>query len=553
MESYKTNLQGGVFISNDWQLGNPGSNPLEYFLSHCTIKILTDTSISCITLKCDLNDGILSPWKKFTSYAPFNDIRSILLKIFPHQGHGMGNWVGGNAPHPDPPYLRASRQGFNGYGGMERTNNATFNREVNIQTWLYAKSFKTTGHYAESICPSILYKIQGPVSAGSRDFIRDRVNAPGVFVERNLGHGRRAQSPYSGRLISDIEVVRNILNIPISICVMDLLDGYDTLGNLAGDPRIAHFYKMAAYELICLTQTYGILHGDAHPGNIMINPNYLYFSSNPLSDYRGRAIIIDFGRSRPALAHHVTALPLVNILTNHGNSNFLKQQLNALPGGIVAAHQELRYIYLQRRLVIEQQFINHYGPGNMIAGETWTEYINRITAFIPWAIDVPVNNPLPGAVVAVWAGHGGRRIRKAKANAKSITHTSNKNSTSSKNTSNKNKIEMNITSTIMNKSTTMASPNTNNFEFRYYSEEEKQKIVDNFEELFGEKLLPSRFGAFKNVSKEQLENAIAAEFRPPEEKLPEFTKENIGLKRRKRRSKKKSKKKKKQKSSKKRR
>ena len=90
MKSYKGNLQGGVFFSTEWVLQTallPAvhilRNPLTYFLSKCKIRILTDASISCLTLRCDLNhDEKISPWQKFTSYAPFNDIRSILLKIF---------------------------------------------------------------------------------------------------------------------------------------------------------------------------------------------------------------------------------------------------------------------------------------------------------------------------------------------------------------------------------------------------------------------------------------------------------------------------------------
>jgi len=538
MKIYKNNLQGGVFISNEWnewrlQPGNLDADPLGYFLYNCTIKILTDSSISCITLKCDLiNDGRLSPWKKFTSYAPFNDIRSILLKIFPHS-HGMEDWVGGHVPRPGQhdtrighPPLRASAAGFNGYGGMERTDNVDFNREVDIQTWLYAKSFTTQGHYAESICPSILTKVQGPVHNGFIAFIRNRVNQPGTFVERNLGpHGRARSLIHPYGFITDKEVVLNILNIPISICVMDLLDGYDTLANLIGDPRIAHFCKMAAYELLCLTQTYGILHGDAHPGNIMINPDYLYFSPNPLSQYRGRVIIIDFGRSQPALVQHVApGLPLGTILTNHINSNFLIQQLNGLPGGMVAFHHELINEYWPRRLNMEQLFINRHRP-NMNPGETWPHYIHRITALIiPWAIDIPVNNPLLGAEVAAWVGHGGRRKQNYALKSSSIKRHNKSNTY----TSRQNKIEFNTPSIIKNNSNTMASPKTSDLQLRHdYTEEERQKMVDNFEALYSEKLISSRFNAFKGVSKEKLEEAIVAEFRPPKDKLPEFTKEDI--------------------------
>ena len=49
--------KGGLFIHRGWLRDNPDQSPYHYFLENCTIQILTDTSISCVTLRCRLNDG----------------------------------------------------------------------------------------------------------------------------------------------------------------------------------------------------------------------------------------------------------------------------------------------------------------------------------------------------------------------------------------------------------------------------------------------------------------------------------------------------------------
>jgi hypothetical protein len=52
---------------------------------------------------------------------------------------------------------------------------------------------------------------------------------------------------------------------------------------------------MHKYELSRMAQ-HGYLHVDAHPGNVLINPNYPYFTNDKNNQWYGKALIIDFGR-----------------------------------------------------------------------------------------------------------------------------------------------------------------------------------------------------------------------------------------------------------------
>jgi hypothetical protein len=84
---------------------------------------------------------------------------------------------------------------------------------------------------------------------------------------------------------------------------MEFMDGYDTFSNVVDDLRLSRnsetlfmYENYVLYELTKLLDL-GIVHCDIHQGNCMINTNALYFTENTTSQYTGRALIIDFGRT----------------------------------------------------------------------------------------------------------------------------------------------------------------------------------------------------------------------------------------------------------------
>ena len=60
---------------------------------------------------------------------------------------------------------------------------------------------------------------------------------------------------------------------------MEFMDDYENMSEFENDSRIEYFKVMHSYELYRLGY-YGYLHLDSHWGNVMINPNYPYFTND---------------------------------------------------------------------------------------------------------------------------------------------------------------------------------------------------------------------------------------------------------------------------------
>jgi len=84
---------------------------------------------------------------------------------------------------------------------------------------------------------------------------------------------------------------------------MEVAEGYYSLFDLWVHPQnqephilliLQNLLFMAMYDLYQLYHKYGIVHGDIHFGNILVNPSYV---SNPNGESPGKALLIDFGKS----------------------------------------------------------------------------------------------------------------------------------------------------------------------------------------------------------------------------------------------------------------
>jgi hypothetical protein len=73
----------------------------------------------------------------------------------------------------------------------------------------------------------------------------------------------------------------------IGIILIEMFNDFRTLNEASKSECL-----FALYELLRLYDKLRLFHGDPHPGNILINKKYPYFTSNT-----GKAILIDFGRT----------------------------------------------------------------------------------------------------------------------------------------------------------------------------------------------------------------------------------------------------------------
>ena len=58
-------MKGGVFI--DYTIAPDFKNGIVYFVDNSRCRVLSDSSIGSIVVQVSLNDGILSPFKKYST------------------------------------------------------------------------------------------------------------------------------------------------------------------------------------------------------------------------------------------------------------------------------------------------------------------------------------------------------------------------------------------------------------------------------------------------------------------------------------------------------
>lgn len=289
----------------------------QFFLENCTMQILSNSTISAITFKCTLNDGIDSPFVHVRSGLFNTPVRHLFIKCFP-------TW---NSNTLKPNMLRVDRgrsgSGWGADGQIEIASIVDVSNEAQMQHQAYCASFNTPDNLCDPICPSILSmkflpKNRRDLPQGQQTVEQLIEYIRGRLVARD-GLGRREQP---ATIAGDLQEIRDTFfmnnpNIGISIIIMEMLEGYMTTDSYIypqGNPRLQpnqNNYNrtmiLAKFEFIRLANL-GFRQKDIHPGNFMINPTYNY-----LKDYIGRVTLIDFGRVERIEPHQVNeTITLIN-------------------------------------------------------------------------------------------------------------------------------------------------------------------------------------------------------------------------------------------------
>ena len=272
-------MKGGVIINDTWKSNSEGA--LFYFIENCLkVEILTDDSISCITyVFSDLPPNIISPYSAVRSTNINNSVNQLLFKIGFISNFGTKEYINckRSTPIRSDPYK----------GQIEAVNKSVLETEVNIQNDLFKKSFSGIISPFEPICPAII-SYSASISDENKNKIKDI-----ILQKLNERRGTSADT-------TDNNVTKNLFKIDrkMSLIVMEFMNGFIPLSNLikSKHPRVPYFKEMHNYELNQMS-TFGYFHLDSHYGNVMINPNYPYFTNTTSDDYYGRALIIDFGRA----------------------------------------------------------------------------------------------------------------------------------------------------------------------------------------------------------------------------------------------------------------
>jgi hypothetical protein len=190
-------IKGGVRIKNvESYKFSPYKEAMDYFLENSTFKILTNDSISCITLLATLNNTKKSPFLSMRSNDIDIEIRTLLMKIFITHTHTQSDF-----------FITENKRGL--HNGIEITNFEIFKKEIEIQKDIFQKSFIDETSFFDPICPAIV-------------FSEDKVDKTKIEKLPGLDSNERKQ-------LDEILIILNTKkDANISIIFMEFMEGFET-------------------------------------------------------------------------------------------------------------------------------------------------------------------------------------------------------------------------------------------------------------------------------------------------------------------------------------
>jgi len=338
---------GGVSLTKTWKDATK-QEVLDHFLQNSDFKILTDNSVSCITYVATLREGIESPFFSIRSNLFQQSVRSLLMKVCIH-----------NAVKQLIPDFKN-----NGITKIETMSPEDIRREAKIQDDIFRKSY--IENIAEPICPSILYV--------QTDMPEDTQRKYYSWMKHHLTERHPDIQPERDQMITHFFFD----SYRLSIIFMEFAEGYHTLYDLWNNPQnqgpnemviLKNFLFITMYDLYRLYHNYGIVHGDIHFGNILVNPSYPYLDNQRL----GKVLIIDFGKS-----FYETPDPLkkeFDTILYHKNTSGFETIFNYIPD--IHKNDYFHQIYKEiegyRKPTI-QLLLNQLFMGSL---ERWKEWSNQ--------------------------------------------------------------------------------------------------------------------------------------------------------------------------------
>ena len=189
---------GGVGFTELYQGDNRGA--FNYFMENANaIRILTDSSISGLTLVVELNPDVESPYL-YLNPARHNfmsSVRKILLKIMPT--HKMGDF---KIISPHGIVKRGQlKKADEFHNSIEINSIEQVDRECNIQKEIYRESILDYELPLVPICPAVLH-LENQISDPEQfeEYIRHKL------VSRELNN-------FQGQLINDAAIVKSFLSV----------------------------------------------------------------------------------------------------------------------------------------------------------------------------------------------------------------------------------------------------------------------------------------------------------------------------------------------------
>ena len=262
-------IKGGVRLTHIY----PGTREeaITDFLGNSTYTFVSNNTISCMAVLANLNAGIDSDFISCRSNNLDAPVRQMFVKLM------LVDDIAANVVHHFIPGRGRTQS-------IEIATLASFKAEITTQNEIYRETLLSESSFFDSLCPSI-------VGTGT-------MLTP--FLLPGLSDGQQEELNQIQAAVSG--------TIHLRFIAMEMMEGFRPANDIFpkylfganqgrynfSSERHRYLYKIIQYEFSRLNNM-GYFHGDAHFGNVMINPNYPYFSTDPR--FIGRAIILDFGRT----------------------------------------------------------------------------------------------------------------------------------------------------------------------------------------------------------------------------------------------------------------
>lgn len=167
----------------------------------------------------------------------------------------------------------------------------------------------------------------------------------------------------------------NAGNADIGLIIMTFEEGYDILYNR--DTIKNKLLCKFVHLLLCLEA--GYYHGDPHQANVMVHPDYVVPHLWYKDDNTGRALLIDFGRTRPIPAQDMEAIKVLA-----GQKKFMEIITDYIyEKGIPIKPQYFKgYEWLKTYTPIEIEILNEMMTNYVTFNNTHPEiYLETVEAF----------------------------------------------------------------------------------------------------------------------------------------------------------------------------
>ena len=265
-------MKGGLNRKHPYTI----DSAFRYFLEKSDITYMTKGAFGII-FKCNLKDGIESPYTNLRTIYKDKEVRNIIIKF--------------SLVHHDDIYEFILEHG----DSFEITSVHAikgFKDEVKKQVDI----FDTTKDKLDPICPSIIYNEYLDERVNKNNYMRDTMG----IIYTSISSIKNKDNVMLLRLFDNLLIkVNSSSNYSFGLIGMEMMGDYVTLNSLIGTYDYNLYEDMAKLRLIELAVKTGYSHNDFHRGNILVNTNATGYYIE-----KGHVVLIDFGNTKkigPAL------------------------------------------------------------------------------------------------------------------------------------------------------------------------------------------------------------------------------------------------------------